>query len=90
MNHKFYKLLLVNYLISESSRLRQEVTDELINQATDNNIVQRRLKMLVDISAAEIQLLEKISNFKTDQTEDYIHGRALMLQDLNWAVSRNA
>lgn len=90
MEDKFYKLATVNFLLKETSRLRQLLVEELINSGTDNNIVNRRLAMLLDLAEFEIQALNKIKNFKTNNVDDYFDGRNLLLQDLKYIVSRNA
>jgi len=69
-NIKYYKIKLLNKLLNKTNQARTQLLDELIANATDITIVQRRIRMLKHLNLYENQLLVKIQNFKTNDASD--------------------
>lgn len=70
---KYYKIRLLKKLFGQTSQLRQELSEQLVVNATDPVIVKRRLRMLRQLNSYENQLVVKIQNFSTDDVEDIIN-----------------
>jgi hypothetical protein len=67
---KFYKIKLLKKLLGQTAQIRQELFNELVNNATDPVIVKRRLRMLRQLNLYENQLTTKIQNFDTNDIAD--------------------
>ena len=67
---KFYKIKLIKKLIAFVGEQRQILLDELITNATDPTIFNRRCQMLQQLNLYENQLVAKIYNFETDSVDD--------------------
>ena len=67
---KFYKIKLLKKLLGQTAQIRQELFNELVNNATDPVIVERRLRMLRQLNLYENQLTTKIQNFDTNDIAD--------------------
>lgn len=67
---KFYKIKLIKKLIAFVGEQRQILLDELITNATDPTIFNRRCQMLQQLNSYENQLVAKIYNFETDSVDD--------------------
>jgi hypothetical protein len=67
---KFYKIKLIKKLIAFVHQQRQILLNELITNATDPTIFNRRCQMLQQLNLYENQLVEKIYNFETDNVDD--------------------
>lgn len=66
----YYKLKLVKKLLQQTAGIKSQLLSELITNATDPTIVKRRLRMIRHLDLYEVQLLEKIQRFETDDVED--------------------
>lgn len=71
LNVKYYKIKIIKSLIDQACRLKKELLDELIVNATDPVVLKRRIRMLQHISQYESQLLSKIQSFDTDDGADF-------------------
>jgi hypothetical protein len=69
-NIKFYKLKLVHSFLSETTKLKNWLLNELIIYATDPIKSMRRMRMLTQLCETEAQLLKKIEDFQTDDPSD--------------------
>jgi hypothetical protein len=69
-NALFYKIKIIKKLLTKTNQARTQLLDELIVNASDPTIVQRRIRMLKHLNLYENQLLDKIQNFKTNEVSD--------------------
>lgn len=69
-NVKYYKIKIIKHLTEQAARLKNQLLDELLINATDPVIVKRRIRMLQHISQYESQLILKIQSFDTDDVLD--------------------
>jgi len=69
-NVKFYKIKIIKKLLTKTNRARAQLLDELIVNASDPTIVQRRIRMLKHLNLYENQLIDKIQNFETNEVSD--------------------
>lgn len=69
-NAKFYKIKIIKKLLTKTNRARTQLLDELIVNASDPTIVQRRVRMLKHLNLYENQLIDKIQNFETNDVND--------------------
>ena len=70
---KFFKIKLINRLLEHTRRVRSQLLDELITNATDPVVFKRRLRMLRHVNSYESQLLQKIENFETNDMQDLVN-----------------
>lgn len=70
---KFFKIKLIKKLLQQTIHDRNQLLQELINDATDPIIVKRRIRMIKHLNLYENQLLEKIQNFQTNDLNDLIN-----------------
>jgi hypothetical protein len=87
-NIKFYKLTLVHNFLAESTKLKNQLLDELIIYATDPVKSMRRIRMLTQLCETEAQLLKKIENFQTDDPGDLTSH--FLFPDINHVCDRSA
>lgn len=66
----FYKTRLIYQATNLIADLRQELVKELVAYSGDPVRYQRRCRMLTQLADYEHQLLQKISRFETDDTQD--------------------
>jgi hypothetical protein len=66
----FYKLKLIKKLLESTQRIRSQLFDELVTNATDPVVYKRRYRMLRHLNIYEAQLLQKIQNFETEDVND--------------------
>ncbi len=90
MKHKFYKILAINCLIDESSKIKQELFNEILVHGSDSIIFMRRFRMLRQLSDFEEQMTNKIYQFKTNDHKDYMTGINFLIKELHTIASRNA
>jgi hypothetical protein len=69
-NINYYKIKIIKKLLTKTNQARTQLFDELLINATDPTIVQRRMRMLKHLNLYENQLLFKIQNFKTNDASD--------------------
>lgn len=69
-NTKFYKIKILREFLEETAKARQALLNELITNATDPVIVNRRYRMLRHLALYENQIIEKIQNFETNDVSD--------------------
>lgn len=69
-NAKFYKIKIIKKLLTKTNQARTQLLDELIVNASDPTIVQRRIRMLTHLNLYENQLILKIQNFRTNEVSD--------------------
>lgn len=89
MKHKFQKLVLLKHLLDNSSTAKARLFDELIDTATDDNIYMRRFRIISQLNEFESQIIKKIYQFDTANTNDIVDGISLITQELKIIVSRN-
>lgn len=87
-NIKYYKIRTIKKLIEEFISQRNLLLDELIDNATDPVIFNRRIRMLTQLSELEIQLLCKIQLFETNDANDL--DLEIIRQDLKHIINRGA
>jgi hypothetical protein len=90
MNKKFYKLFATEALLNHAAKLELSLFSEMVSFATDDIKFKRRARFLKNLSEVKAQLLNKISNFDTDNPGEYIDGVDQILIELDRVVSRNA
>jgi hypothetical protein len=90
MNQKLQKLLAINDVLAESSKIKETLFNELLDGATDDTIFLRRCRMISQLAGVESQLLKKIYQFDTDDINDYIVGTKNLINELHATASRNA
>jgi hypothetical protein len=69
---KFFKIKLIKKLLQSTEQAKNQLMDELIANATDPTIIQRRLRMIKNLNSYESQLIEKIQQFNTDDANELI------------------
>jgi hypothetical protein len=67
---KFYKIKLIKKVTAFVGEQRQILLNELITNATDPTIFNRRCQMLQQLNLYENQLVTKIYNFETNNVDD--------------------
>ncbi len=85
---KFYKIKLIKNLLEYSQRVRNQLLDELVTNATDPVVYSRRLRMLRHVNLYENQLIQKIQNFDTDDVDDF--AQVNLKRELNRITHRSA
>ena len=85
---KFYKIKLIKKLIAFVGEQRQILLDELITNATDSTIFNRRCQMLQQLNLYENQLVAKIYNFETDSVDDLQQN--YLFDGINLILNRSA
>lgn len=71
MNHKYYRIKLILEFQRCIHDVRVHLQQEMIRHGADTMVVQRRYRMLQQLSQFESQSLIKIANFESDFAEDY-------------------
>lgn len=87
-NKLLFQLLSLKSFLDNSARLKNELLDELIANATDPTIRMRRFRMLGQLSQYENQIIQKIELLETDDPFDFLDPQ--LTQELKRVVSRNA
>jgi|694.fasta_scaffold127222_3 hypothetical protein len=85
---KFYKIKLIKKLIAFVHEQRQILLSELITNATDPTIFNRRCQMLQQLNLYENQLVAKIYNFETDSIDDLQQN--YLFDGINLILNRSA
>ena len=70
-NINYYKVKIIKKLLTKTNQARTQLLGELLVNATDPTIVQRRMRMLKHLNLYENQLLVKIQNFRTNDASDF-------------------
>jgi hypothetical protein len=87
-NIKFYKIVLLNSFLQQTSRARTRLLNEIAVNATDPVLYQRRFRMLGHVSQYENQIIKKIQDFETNDVNDLTLAKlGLGLEDI---LNRNA
>ena len=71
MNTLVLRLKALQDFILESQAIKQELLDELVDNATDPVIRMRRMRMLHDVARYEAAVLQKIASFGGHDLEDW-------------------
>ena len=79
--------MLKNFL-SEVQKEKNKLVDELVDNATDPVLRQRRFRMIGQLSSYEAQAIEKISNLQTTDSKDFL--KKHFEDELKIVVDRNA
>ena len=90
INHKFYKLAAIQSLLQAAHRIELKLFEEMASFATDDIKFIRRARMLRNLAETKAQLLAKISNFETEEKQNYLDGIAQSIININQVTSRNA
>lgn len=91
VNLKFYKIKLLEQFLTDTAAERVKLLEELKINATDPVLYQRRVRMLSQLSRFEIQILEKINNFDTDNSEDFtLYGKLNIWFGMSAILHRSA
>jgi hypothetical protein len=90
INHKFYKLSIIEKFLAKSSNVRHQLLEELVTTATNDIKFMRRVRMLEQLSTFESQIIKKIYNLKTNDIDDYNTGFQHIMSELAAVSSRNA
>ena len=69
-NSSFYKLNFIYKFLREVQEQKQKLFDELVVFACDKTLCRRRIRMLVQLTAFENQILQKIQNAQIDNPAD--------------------
>lgn len=87
-NSEFFRLCFVHNFLSQSTRIKQKLLDELLIGATDSVIKMRRIRMLHQVCEFESQILKKLENFDTDDVKDF--DVQLAMEELKSVGNRSA
>jgi hypothetical protein len=71
-NIKFYKIKFIKEFNEKCDFERNQLINEMIDNATDPTIVKRRIRMLEQLAEYQIQIYKKIEAFETDDPNDYL------------------
>lgn len=71
-NSKFYKIKFIKEFNEKCDFERQQLINEMIDNATDPTIVKRRIRMLEQLAEYQVQIYKKIEAFETDDPKDYL------------------
>jgi hypothetical protein len=69
----FFRLRMLKLFLQHSAQLKQQLLQELFENATDPVMRQRRFRMLRQLSTYESQIIGKIQNLHTDNTKDFLN-----------------
>lgn len=86
----FYKLVVTTLVDRQISQHKKIIQQELVERASDPNILKRRFRMLSQISEFESQIQKKIYNFHGDSIDDYVCSVQLIFDNLRYVVNRNS
>jgi hypothetical protein len=71
-NIKFYKIKFIKEFNEKCDFERNQLINEMIDNATDPTIVKRRIRMLEQLAEYQVQIYKKIESFETDDSNDYL------------------
>jgi hypothetical protein len=71
-NIKFYKIKFIKEFNEKCDFERNQLINEMIDNATDPTIVKRRIRMLEQLAEYQVQIYKKIEAFETDDPNDYL------------------
>ena len=71
MDHKFYRFRLLKQLLAETSKHKDVLLNELINNGTNHTVVTRRFRMIKELCEFEAQIIQKIYQFETTDPNDF-------------------
>lgn len=71
-NIKFYKLKFIKEFNERCDYERNQLINEMIDNATDPTIVMRRIRMLQQLAEYQLQIYKKLENFETDDPADFL------------------
>ena len=71
-NIKFYKIKFIKEFNEKCDFERNQLINEMIDNATDPTIVKRRIRMLEQLAEYQVQIYKKIEAFETDDPHDYL------------------
>ena len=72
-NIKFYKIKFIKEFNEKCDFERNQLINEMIDNATDPTIVTRRIRMLEQLAEYQVQIYKKIEAFETDDPNDYLN-----------------
>lgn len=72
MKHEFLKIKELNEFLKTVQNEKQKLFEELLQNANDRVIRNRRFRMLSQLSQYESETIKKIVNFKTNDYSDYL------------------
>jgi hypothetical protein len=88
--HAFYRSYVINQAVKCANNIRNDLLFELTANTTNPTIVNRRCRMLKQLSLLESQIITKLSNFRTNDYKDYERAIKFIVNELNIVTSRNA
>ena len=71
-NIKFYKIKFIKEFNEKCDFERNQLINEMIDNAIDPTIVKRRIRMLEQLAEYQVQIYKKIEAFETDDPNDYL------------------
>jgi hypothetical protein len=71
-NIKFYKIKFIKEFNEKCDFERQQLINEMIDNATDPTIVKRRIRMLEQLAEYQVQIYKKVEALETDDPTDYL------------------
>ena len=71
-NIKFYKIKFIKEFNEKCDFERNQLINEMIDNATDPTLVKRRIRMLEQLAEYQVQIYKKIEAFETDDPNDYL------------------
>jgi hypothetical protein len=89
-NIVYYKIRTIKKLLNTIAQKRDRLLDELIINATDPVIVNRRIRMIQQLGQYEAQLLSKIQSFETDDVSDFADELDLLTQEIVSVIRRDS
>lgn len=84
----FLRIRMLKNFLSEVQKEKNKLVDELVDNATDPVLRQRRFRMIGQLSSYEAQAIEKISNLQTTDSRDFL--KKHFEDELKIVVDRNA
>jgi hypothetical protein len=89
MNDTFFKLRILNQVLSATQKEREMLLTELVNDATDPTIKKRRYRMLSNLATFEASVIKKIYDFETDDFGD-LYSSIFFTEELKRLLDRSA
>lgn len=88
-NTTFIKLKILSNFLEESQKCRQQLLDELVDNATDPVIKKRRFRMLSNLATYEASIIKKIYESDLENAVDVFQAWEL-ISELDLLLDRSA
>lgn len=89
-NIDYYKIKILKKFLHETEQARASLLNELIINATDPVIYNRRFRMIRHLNQYEEQVIKKIQLFDTNDAKDFEIGYVNIIMGLNSILNKSA